>query len=151
MSRILNRKCFNDSQNVFVLIVLIWPILWQKEVILITFPQPCSIKSWTWYVKDFTFCTDIPFIMPKKKDKFYIYILWITKSYNTLKSYKKHAHTKLIFSYWCLKENIPGCFVDLFICRLSYNMFLFNYKIFRFFQCFLLCFLFPVYFSNFFH
>ena len=35
--------------------------------------------------------------MPKKKDKFYIYILWIIKSYNTLKSRKKHAYTELIF------------------------------------------------------
>ena len=36
-------------------------------------------------------------IMPKEKDKFYIYILQITKSYNTLKLHKKHAHTELIF------------------------------------------------------
>ena len=35
--------------------------------------------------------------MPKKKDKFYIYKLRITKSYNTLKSHKKHAHAELIF------------------------------------------------------
>ena len=35
--------------------------------------------------------------MPKKKDKCYVYILWITKSYNTLKSHKKRAHTELIF------------------------------------------------------
>ena len=32
-----------------------------------------------------------------KKDKFYVYILWITKSYKTLKSHKKQAHAKLIF------------------------------------------------------
>ena len=35
--------------------------------------------------------------MPKKKDEFYIYILWITKSYNTSKSHKKHAHTERVF------------------------------------------------------
>ena len=37
------------------------------------------------------------FVMPKEKDKFYIYILQITKSYNTLKLHKKNAHTELIF------------------------------------------------------
>ena len=31
------------------------------------------------------FCIEIPAIMPKKQNKFYIYILWITKSCNTLK------------------------------------------------------------------
>ena len=40
--------------------------------------------------------TNIPAIMPKKKDEFYIYILWITKSYNTLKLHGKHAHIGLI-------------------------------------------------------
>ena len=30
--------------------------------------------------------------MPKNKDKFYIYILWVTKSYNILKPHKEHAH-----------------------------------------------------------
>ena len=35
--------------------------------------------------------------MPKKKDEFYICILRITKSYNTLKSHKKHAYTELKF------------------------------------------------------
>ena len=35
--------------------------------------------------------------MPKKNGKFYVYILWGTKSYHTLKSHKKHAHTELIF------------------------------------------------------
>ena len=34
--------------------------------------------------------------MPKEKDKSYIYIWWITKSYNTLKLHKEHAHTGLI-------------------------------------------------------
>ena len=29
--------------------------------------------------------------MIKNKDKFCMYILWITKSYNALKSHKKHA------------------------------------------------------------
>ena len=35
--------------------------------------------------------------MAKKKDKFYVYNLWITKIYDTLKSHKKYAHTELIF------------------------------------------------------
>ena len=37
------------------------------------------------------------FVMPKENDKFYIYILQITKIYNTLKLHKKNAHTELIF------------------------------------------------------
>ena len=37
------------------------------------------------------------FVMTKEKDKFYIYSLQITKSYNTLKLHKKNAHTELIF------------------------------------------------------
>ena len=40
---------------------------------------------------------DILVIMLKKKDKFYVYILWITKSYTTLKSHKKHTHREVIF------------------------------------------------------
>ena len=57
-------------------------------------------NSQTWYVKKmflhhFHVFTDIPAILPQKKEKFYIYILWITKSYNTLKSHKKHAHAGL--------------------------------------------------------
>ena len=35
--------------------------------------------------------------MPKKKDKFYVYILLTNKNYNTFKSQKKNAHTELIF------------------------------------------------------
>ena len=38
----------------------------------------------------------IPVIIPKEKDQFHIYILRITKSYNALKSHKKHAHTGII-------------------------------------------------------
>ena len=34
--------------------------------------------------------------MPKKKYKFYVHILWITKSDNTLKSNERHADTELI-------------------------------------------------------
>ena len=41
-----------------------------------------------------------------------------------------------------LQETSPECFVDLFICRLIYNMLPFNYKIFRFF---------PVFFTLFFY
>ena len=40
-----------------------------------------------------TLGTNIQTIMPKNKDKFYIYNLWITKSYDILKSHKEHAHT----------------------------------------------------------
>ena len=46
--------------------------------------------------------------MPKEKDKFYVYIIWITKSYNTLKSHKKHAHTELIFWYWSFNKLLQG-------------------------------------------
>ena len=42
------------------------------------------------------FCQDIPVIMSKKKNKNYIYFLWMIKSYNTLKSHKKQAHTELL-------------------------------------------------------
>ena len=48
------------------------------------------------------------------------------------------------------QRNFPGCFVDLFICRLSYNMFLFNYKIFRFSSAFYFVFCFPCIFLFFF-
>ena len=46
------------------------------------------------------FCTDIPVIMPKKKDNFYIYILSITKCYKTLKSHKKDPRRGLISYYY---------------------------------------------------
>ena len=62
--------------------------------------------------------------MLKKKNKFYIHILWIIKSYNILKAHKKHAHTGLILK---LQETSPDCLVDLFIHRLIYNIFLFHY------------------------
>ena len=56
---------------------------------------PAALPNFkTWYGKDFT---DISVIMANKKDKFYVCIIWITKSYNTLKSHKKHAHMELIF------------------------------------------------------
>ena len=46
-----------------------------------------------------------------------------------------------------LQENSPGCHGDLFISRLVYNIFLFNYDIFRFFQmCFTLLFVLHVLF-----
>ena len=41
------------------------------------------------YVTNFIFGTDIPVILPKKKNKFYICILWITNSFSILKSDKK--------------------------------------------------------------
>ena len=72
--------------------------------------------------------------MPKKKGKFYIYILWITNSYNTLKSHKKHARTGLIILILKFQETSPGCLADLFISRLIYNIFLFNYCVFSFFS-----------------
>ena len=55
-------------------------------------------------------------IMPKKKDKFYIYILWITKSYNTLKSCSHGTYTLILK----LQETSPGCLADLFVSRLIY-------------------------------
>ena len=56
-------------------------------------------------------------IMPKKKDKFYICILWITNRYNTIKSHKKNAHSELIILILKLQEISPGCHADLFISR----------------------------------
>ena len=73
------------------------------------------------------FGKDIPVIMPKEKDKFYLCILLITNRYNTIKSHKKGAHTRLIILILKLQENSPGCHEDLFISRLTYNIFLFNY------------------------
>ena len=54
------------------------------------------------------FGKDIPVIMPKKKDKFYICILWITNRYNTLKPHKKDAHTGLIILIWSFKKTLKG-------------------------------------------
>ena len=51
------------------------------------------------FLHQFHVCTDNPAIMSKKKDNFYIYILLIAKSFNTLKSHKKHPHTGLIPYY----------------------------------------------------
>ena len=51
------------------------------------------------FLHQFHVCTDNPVIMSKKKDNFYIYISLITKSFNTLKSRKKHPHTGLIPYY----------------------------------------------------
>ena len=44
-----------------------------------------------------------------------------------IKSHKKDAHTGLIILILKPQENSPGCHVDLFISRLTYNIFLFNY------------------------
>ena len=81
--------------------------------------------------------------MPKKKDKFYICILLITNRYNTIKSHKKDAHTRLIILILKLQENFPGCHADLFISRLTYNIFPFNYQICRFFPVFFTLFFAP--------
>ena len=80
------------------------------------------------------FGKDIPVIMPKKKDKFYICILLITNRYNTIKSHKKDAHTRLIILILKLQENSPRYHADLFISRPTYNIFLFNYQICGFFS-----------------
>ena len=87
--------------------------------------------------------------MLKKKDKFYTCILWITNRYNILKSHKKDAHTGIIILILKLQEKDPGCYADLFISRLTYNIFLFDYYICRFFQVFLFYFWFPTCFSYF--
>ena len=55
--------------------------------------------------------------MPKKKDKFYIRILWITNRYNTIKSHKKDADRGLIILILKLQEISPGYHADLFISR----------------------------------
>ena len=44
-----------------------------------------------------------------------------------IKSHKKDAHTGFIILILKLQENSPGCHVDLFISRLTYNIFLFSY------------------------
>ena len=72
--------------------------------------------------------------MPKKKGKFYICILWIIDSYNTLKSHKKDAHTRLRILILKLQENSPRYHADLFTSRPTYNIFRFNYSICRFFS-----------------
>ena len=78
----------------------------------------------------------------RKKDKFYIYILRITKSYSSylkiIEEARSHGSFILIIK---LQETYPGCFVDLFICRFINDMFQFNQQIFR---------LFPVFFTLFF-
>ena len=89
------------------LMVLIWRTLCQKGVIFVTFPQPCRTPKLD-MVKISLFCRDIPVIMPKKKDNFYAYIIWITKNYNALKSYEKHAHMELIFWYWSFNKLLQG-------------------------------------------
>ena len=81
--------------------------------------------------------------MPKKKDKFYTCILWITNRYNTIKSQKKDAQTGLIMLILELQENFSGCHAHLYVSRLTYNVFLFNYWICRFFPMFLYCFCSP--------
>ena len=58
--------------------------------------------------------------MPKKKDKFYICILWIISGYNTIKSHKKDALTGLIILTLMLEETSPGCHADLFISGETY-------------------------------
>ena len=65
------------------------------------------------------FGKDIPVIMPKKKDKFYICILWITDRYDTIKSHKKDAHTTLIILILKLQENSPEFHAELFISRVT--------------------------------
>ena len=81
--------------------------------------------------------------MPKKKDKFYICILRTTNRYNTLKSHKKDAHTRLIILISKLQENSLGYHADLFISRLIIIYFCLIIRAADFFQRFLLCFLFP--------
>ena len=66
----------------------------------------------------------------------------ITNRYNTLKSRKKEAHTGLI---------VLGCHADLFISRLTYNIFLFSYEIFRFFPVFFTLFFVPRVLFHIFH
>ena len=61
--------------------------------------------------------------MPKKKDKFYICISWTTNIYNTLKSHKNDTHTIFIILILKLQENSPRCHADLFISRLTWNIF----------------------------
>ena len=73
------------------------------------------------------FGKDIPVIMPKEKDKFYMCILLITNRYNIIKSHKKDAHTRLIILTLKIQENSPGCHEDLLISRLTWNIFLFSY------------------------
>ena len=89
------------------------------------------------------FGKEIPVIMPKKKDKFYICILLITNRYNTLKSHKKDAHTGLIILILKRQENSLGCH-DLFIFRVTLGRyFCLVIKFAIFFRCFLPCFLYP--------
>ena len=87
------------------------------------------------------FGKDIPVIMPKKKDKFYICILLITNKYNTIKSHKKDAHTGLIILILKRQENSPGFMqIYLFLGELR-RYFCLVIKFAVFFRCFLPCFL----------
>ena len=62
------------------------------------------------------------FVMTKEKDKFY-------KSLKVtyLKATQEERSHRTYILILKLKETSTGCFVDLFICRLIYDMFLFNY------------------------
>ena len=54
--------------------------------------------------------------MSKKKDKFYVYIIWITKICNTLKSHKKRTQAELIFLYWNFNKLLQGFLqISLFV------------------------------------
>ena len=80
------------------------------------------------------FGKEIPVIMPKKKDKFYTCILWITNRYDTIKSHKENAHTGFIMLILKLQENSPGCHAVVFISRLTYISFwLLNLQVFSMF------------------
>ena len=50
-----------------------------------------------------------------------------TNTYNTLKSHKKDARVRLLILILKLTENSPGCLANLFVSRLTYDLFLFNY------------------------
>ena len=105
--------------------VSIWHVLWQKRDHFCNL-SAALLNSWTWYGKDFTFSTDIPVFMPKKKDRFYVYIIWITKSYNTLKSHKNTLTRNLFFETEA-SMNFSRVFCRFIYCKIIYDMFPFNY------------------------
>ena len=63
------------------------------------------------------FCTDIPAIKLKKKDKFYIYIYESLKSLKITQETRSHGTYNLTLK---LQETFPGRLADSLISRLIY-------------------------------
>ena len=106
---------------------LMWCILWQKRSHFYNFPAAFLNITPKPDMLHISFLAQTFQTLCLRKRINFTSTFYESISYNTLKLHKKHTHTGLIILILKRQKSFLRCIAALFISRLIYNIFMFNY------------------------